>query len=125
MLLGPPFNRGTCARPAKPAQIDALNGDEDIVTVGIGGNTLGFATILAKCREMGVEPGDPPSPGPGCSGYYENGEGRQWLADKFATLTRARRRRTPRRRHRSACASAALQRADTGLYPLLQMLGRF
>ncbi|MEV6156876.1 SGNH/GDSL hydrolase family protein [Nonomuraea sp. NPDC052129] len=87
MLLGPPFNRGACAWPAKPAQIDALNGDEDIVTVGIGGNTLGFATILAKCLEMGVEPGDSPSPGPGCSGYYENGEGRHWLADKFATLT--------------------------------------
>ncbi|WP_158838690.1 GDSL-type esterase/lipase family protein [Streptomyces sp. NRRL S-1022] len=65
MLLGPPFNRGTCAWPARPAQIDALNGDEDIVTVGIGGNTLGFADVLAKCLEMGVEPGDPPSPGPG------------------------------------------------------------
>lgn len=87
MLLGPPFDRGTCAWPAKPAQIDALTGDEDIVTVGIGGNTLGFGTILNKCLEMGVELGDPPSPGPGCSGYYENGEGRQWLADQFATLT--------------------------------------
>ncbi|MFI6928485.1 SGNH/GDSL hydrolase family protein [Nonomuraea spiralis] len=88
LLLGPPFNHGTCAWPARPAQIDALNGDEDIVTVGIGGNTLGFAAILAKCVEMGVKLGDPPTLGPGCSGYYENGEGRQWLADKFATLTR-------------------------------------
>ncbi|MFF4415773.1 SGNH/GDSL hydrolase family protein [Streptosporangium sp. NPDC001559] len=88
VLLGPPYNRGTCAWPAKAAQIDALNGDEDVVTVGIGGNTLGFAGILAKCLEMGVKQGDPPTLGPGCSGYYENGEGRQWLADRFATLTR-------------------------------------
>ncbi|MER0446650.1 SGNH/GDSL hydrolase family protein [Streptomyces sp. Edi4] len=88
MLLGPPFNRDPGAWPDRPAQIDALNGDEDIVTVGIGGNTLGFGNILTKCLELGVEQGDPPSLGPGCSGYYENGEGRQWLADKFATLTR-------------------------------------
>ncbi|MER7212068.1 SGNH/GDSL hydrolase family protein [Streptosporangium sp. NPDC000239] len=88
LLLGPPFNRGTCAWPARPAQIGALNGDEDVVTVGIGGNTLGFADILAKCLEMGVKQGDPPTLGPGCRDYYENGEGRQWLADRFATLTR-------------------------------------
>ncbi|MFJ3086777.1 hypothetical protein [Streptomyces sp. NPDC086838] len=37
---------------------------------------------------MGIEQGDIPSPGPGCSGYYESGGGRQWLADKFATLER-------------------------------------
>ncbi|MFD0884984.1 SGNH/GDSL hydrolase family protein [Streptosporangium algeriense] len=88
VLLGPPYNRGACAWPAKSPQIDALNGDEDVVTVGVGGNTLGFATILTKCLEMGVKQGNPPTLGPGCRGYYENGEGRQWLADRFATLTR-------------------------------------
>ncbi|MFG2111116.1 SGNH/GDSL hydrolase family protein [Streptomyces sp. NPDC048718] len=88
LLLGPPFNRGKCGWPAKPAQIDALKGDEDVVTVGIGGNTLGFAEVLATCLEMGVKQGTPPSLGPGCSDHYERGAGKEWLEAKFATLTR-------------------------------------
>ncbi|GAA2685740.1 MULTISPECIES: SGNH/GDSL hydrolase family protein [Actinosynnema] len=36
-----------------PPQIEALSPDTDLVTVGAGGNTLGFAEILFRCVELG------------------------------------------------------------------------
>ncbi|AXX31176.1 SGNH/GDSL hydrolase family protein [Actinosynnema pretiosum subsp. pretiosum] len=36
-----------------PPQIQALSQDTDLVTVGAGGNTLGFAEILFRCVELG------------------------------------------------------------------------
>ncbi|MFE3249968.1 SGNH/GDSL hydrolase family protein [Streptomyces sp. NPDC059209] len=41
--------------PAVPPQSEAVDGDTDVITVGVGGNTLGFADILAKCPQLGGE----------------------------------------------------------------------
>ncbi|MFF9278956.1 SGNH/GDSL hydrolase family protein [Streptomyces griseosporeus] len=41
--------------PAVPPQSEAVGPDTDVITVGAGGNTLGFADILMKCPELGGE----------------------------------------------------------------------
>ncbi|MGW1954605.1 SGNH/GDSL hydrolase family protein [Streptomyces sp. NPDC001920] len=41
--------------PAVPPQSQAVSSDTDVITVGAGGNTLGFADILAKCPQLGGE----------------------------------------------------------------------
>ncbi|MFD9868580.1 SGNH/GDSL hydrolase family protein [Streptomyces niveus] len=39
--------------PAVPPQSEVVKADTDVITVGVGGNTLGFADILFKCVELG------------------------------------------------------------------------
>lgn len=39
--------------PAVPPQSAAVGEGTDVITVGVGGNTLGFADILRKCLELG------------------------------------------------------------------------
>ncbi|MFF0870165.1 SGNH/GDSL hydrolase family protein [Nonomuraea sp. NPDC003560] len=39
--------------PPVPPQSQAVTPGTDVVTVGVGGNTLGFAEILLKCVELG------------------------------------------------------------------------
>ncbi|MFG3590642.1 SGNH/GDSL hydrolase family protein [Streptomyces sp. NPDC047990] len=41
--------------PPVPPQSQAVDADTDVITVGVGGNTLGFADILAKCPQLGGE----------------------------------------------------------------------
>ncbi|MGW4197118.1 SGNH/GDSL hydrolase family protein [Streptomyces sp. NPDC005004] len=41
--------------PAVPPQSEAVGPGTDVITVGVGGNTLGFADILMKCPELGAE----------------------------------------------------------------------
>ncbi|MEV5313883.1 SGNH/GDSL hydrolase family protein [Streptomyces sp. NPDC052610] len=41
--------------PAVPPQSEAVGPDTDVITVGVGGNTLGFADLLLKCPELGGE----------------------------------------------------------------------
>ncbi|BDH03902.1 SGNH/GDSL hydrolase family protein [Streptomyces seoulensis] len=43
--------------PAVPPQSEAVRAGTDVVTVGVGGNTLGFADILLKCLELGSDSG--------------------------------------------------------------------
>ncbi|MEV8287839.1 SGNH/GDSL hydrolase family protein [Streptomyces niveus] len=38
---------------ALSAQSEAVNASTDVITVGVGGNTLGFGDILFKCLELG------------------------------------------------------------------------
>lgn len=38
-----------------PPQSTEVGADTDVITVGVGGNTLGFADILTKCMELGGE----------------------------------------------------------------------
>lgn len=40
--------------PPVPPQSEAVDGDTDVITVGAGGNTLGFAGILADCLKLGA-----------------------------------------------------------------------
>lgn len=39
--------------PPVPPQIDAVAPDTDLVTVGVGGNTLGFGEIIFNCLQVG------------------------------------------------------------------------
>ncbi|MFF3976974.1 SGNH/GDSL hydrolase family protein [Streptomyces sp. NPDC001828] len=41
--------------PAVPPQSEAVSADTDVITVGVGGNTLGFAEFLTKCAQLGGE----------------------------------------------------------------------
>lgn len=48
--------------PAVPPQSAAVGPGTDVITVGAGGNTLGFADILRKCPELGQESGGQGTP---------------------------------------------------------------
>ncbi|MFC8247400.1 SGNH/GDSL hydrolase family protein [Streptomyces chartreusis] len=39
--------------PPVPPQSEAVKSGTDVITVGVGGNTLGFADILLRCLELG------------------------------------------------------------------------
>ncbi|MGA8117138.1 MAG: SGNH/GDSL hydrolase family protein [Actinocatenispora sp.] len=54
-----------------PPQVEALTSDTDVVTVGIGGNSLGFGEILGKCISVGLG-GSGSTP---CKDYYTSGDG--------------------------------------------------
>ncbi len=41
--------------PPVPPQSEAVGADTDVITVGVGGNTLGFADVIAKCAQSGGE----------------------------------------------------------------------
>ncbi|MEU3529319.1 SGNH/GDSL hydrolase family protein [Streptomyces sp. NPDC038707] len=41
--------------PPVPPQSEAVGPDTDVITVGVGGNTLGFADFLTKCSNLGGE----------------------------------------------------------------------
>lgn len=41
--------------PPVPPQSEAVEPDTNVITVGVGGNTLGFADILTKCGDLGAE----------------------------------------------------------------------
>lgn len=55
--------------PEVPLQIDAVHADTDVVTVGIGGNSLGFGEIMGKCVELG-KPANGGNVGTPCKDYY-------------------------------------------------------
>lgn len=41
--------------PAVPPQSEAVGPDTNVITVGVGGNTLGFADLLSRCMTLGGE----------------------------------------------------------------------
>ncbi|MFJ7065964.1 SGNH/GDSL hydrolase family protein [Streptomyces sp. NPDC101115] len=41
--------------PPVPPQSEAVGPGTDVITVGVGGNTLGFADLLFKCTQLGAE----------------------------------------------------------------------
>ncbi|MET8750308.1 SGNH/GDSL hydrolase family protein [Streptomyces sp. NPDC004667] len=41
--------------PPVPPQSAAVGADTDVITVGVGGNSLGFADFLTKCAQLGGE----------------------------------------------------------------------
>jgi hypothetical protein len=77
-LVGPPYDIPGDL-PARPPQIDSVTADTDVVTVGIGGNDLGFGPILIKCMELGGE-------NQRCRPYFETGPGRPALDAGWRTL---------------------------------------
>ncbi|MFF6980904.1 SGNH/GDSL hydrolase family protein [Streptomyces sp. NPDC008343] len=48
--------------PAVPAQSEAVQAGTDVVTVGVGGNTIKFADILFRCLELGSGSGGVDAP---------------------------------------------------------------
>jgi len=80
-----PFGVGTV-----PAQQAALKEDTKLVVGGLGGNTLGFTSILKQCsdelRKHPLLPGevvDPDEPAGGCRDFFESGDGKEWLDNQF------------------------------------------
>jgi hypothetical protein len=62
-----------------PAQFDALNANTKIVTIGIGGNDIGFSGIVQNCVELNPL-------GSGCKGDYVTG-GRDLLRERIAATS--------------------------------------
>jgi hypothetical protein len=52
--------------PDNPPQLDALDSETEVVTLGIGGNDIGFSEIAQTCGELGVQ--DPT--GSPCRDHY-------------------------------------------------------
>jgi lysophospholipase L1-like esterase len=58
-----------------------LNGETDIVTIGVGGNSLPFGGMLFKCLQLGAAPGE------SCREYYTSPpEGEESIADKLSRV---------------------------------------
>lgn len=69
--------------PAVDPQIKRadLNDGTDVVTVGVGGNSLPFGGMLLKCLELGV------TPGKSCREYYTSPpDGEESIRDKLARV---------------------------------------
>jgi len=67
--------------PDNPPQLDALDVNTKIVTLGIGGNDIGFAEIAGTCVRLAVQ--DPN--GSPCRTYYNSG-GSDQIAARIAAL---------------------------------------
>ncbi|WP_232789039.1 SGNH/GDSL hydrolase family protein [Streptomyces odonnellii] len=79
---------------AKP-QRDALKEDTELVVGSMGGNTAGFAEIMKQCSErlrgpegnlLPAEPVNAEWPAAECQDFFENGEGANWLKERFDTV---------------------------------------
>ncbi|MEU9035237.1 SGNH/GDSL hydrolase family protein [Streptomyces sp. NPDC048352] len=69
--------------PAVDPQIQRakLNDQTDVVTIGVGGNSLPFGGMLLKCLELGA------TPGKSCRDYYTTPpEGEESIQDKLARV---------------------------------------
>ncbi|GAA3118145.1 SGNH/GDSL hydrolase family protein [Streptomyces rameus] len=69
--------------PAVDPQIKRakLNDETDVVTIGVGGNSLPFGGMLLKCLELGA------TPGKSCREYYTSPpEGEESIQDKLARV---------------------------------------
>lgn len=71
-------------------QQDALKYDTQLVVGSMGGNTLGFNRILKQCsdklRDAALLPGGPvdgDKPAGECRAFFDSGDGKQWLDDRF------------------------------------------
>ncbi|SCK37565.1 GDSL-like Lipase/Acylhydrolase family protein [Streptomyces sp. SceaMP-e96] len=83
-IYGPPTIPPPGGWSDLPPQVNALSPDTDYVTVGIGGNSLGFGAIVKKCLELGVTKPLQLRP---CTNHYSNGgAGEDWLEQQFTQL---------------------------------------
>ncbi|MCU1368994.1 MAG: hypothetical protein JWO77_188 [Ilumatobacteraceae bacterium] len=107
--------------PANPPQLDALNRQTKVVTIGIGGNDIGFTDIVVNCGTS--LPGDP-----GCKGDYVH-DGRDELSEAIArTAPKVDRslseikRRAPRAKVFVVGYPTVLPATGTGCYPRVPIL---
>ncbi|WP_308346285.1 SGNH/GDSL hydrolase family protein [Streptomyces sp. ISL-66] len=82
-LKGPPSVPPAGGWASKPAQAAAVSASTDLVTVGIGGNSVGFVDILEACAKRGLASFGTGSP---CTSHYTRGEGASRLDERFASL---------------------------------------
>jgi GDSL-like Lipase/Acylhydrolase family len=68
--------------PDNPPQLDALDGNTQVVTLGIGGNDIGFTSIAETCVRLAVESAFRGSP---CKDHFTAG-GTDQLAGRIAAL---------------------------------------
>ncbi|MFJ6794655.1 SGNH/GDSL hydrolase family protein [Streptomyces sp. NPDC091268] len=82
-LKGPPSVPPPGGWAAKPPQIRAVSAATDLVTLGVGGNSIGFADIVETCVKQGLRAFGAGSP---CTIHYTRGEGASRLDARFASL---------------------------------------
>ncbi|WP_330298320.1 SGNH/GDSL hydrolase family protein [Streptomyces sp. NBC_00503] len=82
-LKGPPSVAPPGGWTAKPAQIRAVSAGTDLVTVGAGGNSVGFAEIVETCVKQGLASFGTGTP---CTDHYTRGEAASRLDSRFAAL---------------------------------------
>ncbi|MCX5122797.1 SGNH/GDSL hydrolase family protein [Streptomyces sp. NBC_00347] len=82
-LKGPPSVPPPGGWAAKPAQIKAVTAAADLVTVGAGGNSVGFAEIVEACVKRGMASFGTGSP---CTDHYARGRGAAGLDARFTAL---------------------------------------
>ncbi|MGW4034279.1 SGNH/GDSL hydrolase family protein [Streptomyces sp. NPDC004838] len=80
-----PFGAGTL-----PAQQDALKQDTRLIVGGMGGNTLGFTSVIKQCSDelrkhplLPGDPADPEKPAGECRDFFESEDGKAWLDNRF------------------------------------------
>ncbi len=79
----------TSQGPGIPAQLDALRATTSVVTLGIGGNDIGFSTIATNCAAY--TPWGPTRVGWSCRAHYSAGGGDQLVAAAGGVETRVAR----------------------------------
>ncbi|MFD9355514.1 SGNH/GDSL hydrolase family protein [Streptomyces sp. NPDC060031] len=82
-LKGPPSVPPPGGWAAKPAQVTALSAGTDLVTLGIGGNSIGFADIVETCVKRGLVAFGMGRP---CASHYTRGEAASRLDARFTAL---------------------------------------
>ncbi|MFE4633983.1 SGNH/GDSL hydrolase family protein [Streptomyces sp. NPDC056773] len=82
-LKGPPSVPPPGGWAAKPAQITAVTAAADLVTVGAGGNSVGFAEVVETCVKRGLASFGTGTP---CTDHYARGGGAAGLDARFAAL---------------------------------------
>ena len=107
--------------PANAPQLDALDRRTKVVTLGIGGNDIGFTDIVINCGTS--LPGDP-----GCKGDYvhdghdELSEAIAATAPKIDRVLKEVKRRAPRATTFVVGYPTVLPETGTGCYPLVPVL---
>ena len=69
------------ARGSRPPQIDALTPDTGLVTLTLGGNDVGFSSVLATCARLASSDRD----GSPCERYF-TADGKDVLEERVATM---------------------------------------
>ncbi|MGW6709416.1 SGNH/GDSL hydrolase family protein [Streptomyces sp. NPDC054956] len=82
-LKGPPSVPPPGGWAAKPAQVGAVSASTDLVTVGAGGNSVGFADIVETCVKRGLASFGTGTP---CTDHYARGEAASRLDARFTAL---------------------------------------
>ncbi|MFF0214110.1 SGNH/GDSL hydrolase family protein [Streptomyces vinaceus] len=82
-FAGPPSVPPKGGWTPRPAQIEAVTASTDLVTLGIGGNSVGFVDVVTRCIEQGIASLGTGSP---CTTHYTRGSGARALDGRIAAL---------------------------------------